>query len=553
MTNESKYALLEVPDFSRDLRGVPLTSYLRLGAVAKPSLVASPAKMATCEPSKGATRAATGAGEDLAARVTGFDDDQRDCCDPPTLDAAAPATSAAGPQPGASAEAIQKQLESERKHLQAIRALLQSINDNPQTWLDGMFSRWQQQDAEVKRLQQDFDAELNKAAASSNTSSDPFVPPNYAAPGHKPGSQKGAYASYVSEADRQRQSARLHTLGGVRDHTDGNRITTTRGDKLEIVQGNYRMVVLGRHDTPVDANGNSVLPGWDISGGHCEEHEISSAESPATTANAGAIPSKGLTWKKRWNGNWHAVEETVKADTKTVVAGDTNSHSFGHYIKTSTGSEDAPSWHKPEDCPGGVCRSNPKISSHTWAKHVKSQMGSAAQPVAKVSDTTHVKTMLSKTNAHHQSDRVIAKTMNSTTHVGSMTTTTTAGTVQSTTVAASVSDRTESGLVKTINITALKADASFGNSSSTTIGLTNTIFLGAKASASMAASFSLSGALSASIFVGTKASLSLGATATTDLLDGKKLGFCPSIDLNTAATTELSLLLKVSAAHVELG
>ncbi|MBM4359371.1 MAG: hypothetical protein FJ096_14810 [Deltaproteobacteria bacterium] len=39
-----------------------------------------------------------------------------------------------------------------------------------------------------------------------------------------------------------------------RDHCDGNRITTTSGDKVEIVGGNYQLVVLGRAP---DASGSS--------------------------------------------------------------------------------------------------------------------------------------------------------------------------------------------------------------------------------------------------------------------------------------------------------
>ena len=55
---------------------------------------------------------------------------------------------------------------------------------------------------------------------------------------------------FTTEADakqaRKDESDRLHSRGGWRDHTDGNRITTTRGDKVEVIGGNYRMMVLGR-------------------------------------------------------------------------------------------------------------------------------------------------------------------------------------------------------------------------------------------------------------------------------------------------------------------
>src|ERR1700734_1356470 len=50
---------------------------------------------------------------------------------------------------------------------------------------------------------------------------------------------------FIPEGTRQAVTAKLHTLGGWRDHSDGNRVTTTRGDKVEIIKGNYRMLVLG--------------------------------------------------------------------------------------------------------------------------------------------------------------------------------------------------------------------------------------------------------------------------------------------------------------------
>jgi len=549
----SKYALLEVENFATDEADRPLTSYLRLGAVAQPELVASAAAMAACRRDLGATTARTGAGEDLAARVTGFVDDTRDCCDPPSLDASVPAEATVAGASELPLEVLQKSLETERKRHGALDRVLTSVTSDAQAWLDAMYAQWTTEAAEVTRLQSEFDAALAQASSAAPSDADAFVPPSYSAPGHEAGAQPGSYAAYAAETDRQRKSARLHTLGGVRDHTDGNRITTTRGDKLEIVQGNYRLVVLGRHDQPVDPNSNAVLPGWDISGGHMSESEVSSVAPPVANPKVGLAPSVGKFWKQRWNGNWQDIEETVKGDTKTVISGDTHSQSYGHYIKNFIGSENAPAWHEPKDCPGGACRTNPKIISQTWAEHVKSSMGSKAEPVKLMTDTTHVKTMVTKTNATTQTDRVTAQDMTSTTTVGSMTTTTTGGTINSSTTATSVTDKTESGLITTINITALKADSDYGSSSSTTIGLTNDIFLGAKASAKLAASFSLSAALSGSIFVGIKMSTSMGAIGSTNLFDGKKIGLCPTIELNTGATTELSLLIKTTSAHVELG
>jgi hypothetical protein len=50
--------------------------------------------------------------------------------------------------------------------------------------------------------------------------------------------------------NRMAESLKLLTKGGWWDHSDGNHISTTMGDKLEVVQGNYKLVILGRQPAP---------------------------------------------------------------------------------------------------------------------------------------------------------------------------------------------------------------------------------------------------------------------------------------------------------------
>src|SRR5690606_32659996 len=59
----------------------------------------------------------------------------------------------------------------------------------------------------------------------------------------------------LESPERLAESAKLHARGGWRDHSDGNRITTTYGDKVEVIRGNYKMVILGRQDDPGEAMG----------------------------------------------------------------------------------------------------------------------------------------------------------------------------------------------------------------------------------------------------------------------------------------------------------
>jgi hypothetical protein len=65
----------------------------------------------------------------------------------------------------------------------------------------------------------------------------------------------------LSTTGRQDESKHLHTRGGWRDHTDGNRVTTTRGDKVEVIGGNYKLLVLGREQWNNDAGGNDYGAG----------------------------------------------------------------------------------------------------------------------------------------------------------------------------------------------------------------------------------------------------------------------------------------------------
>src|SRR5262245_2713110 len=90
---------------------------------------------------------------------------------------------------------------------------------------------------------------------------------------------------YLAPAVRQAETAKLHSKGGWRDHSDGNRVTTTRGDKVEVIKGNYRMIVMGRQDDRVE---------FDASGGHLFTNGITfegSSSVEYTTAEYGG------TWK----------------------------------------------------------------------------------------------------------------------------------------------------------------------------------------------------------------------------------------------------------------
>lgn len=119
-----------------------------------------------------------------------------------------------------------------------------------------------------------------------------------------------------STANRKSESKRLLTKGGWWDHSDGNRVSTTAGDKIEIIQGNYKMVVLGRRSPALvgdaDAGDKKVT---DVSGGyeHSKRYEYLSSEKVWAT------------WEKSSRANATKVTEGIEVSyfkgslRKTVV------------------------------------------------------------------------------------------------------------------------------------------------------------------------------------------------------------------------------------------
>lgn len=92
---------------------------------------------------------------------------------------------------------------------------------------------------------------------------------------------------------------------GWRDHCDGNRLTTTGGDKIEIVKGNYQLLVLGRGDAPDDG---SVM---DMSGGHIWSADI----APGTVTKTEYKSAK-------FAGTWKITEETTKGHVHEIFRGE---------------------------------------------------------------------------------------------------------------------------------------------------------------------------------------------------------------------------------------
>ncbi|MBI4954658.1 MAG: hypothetical protein HY908_21715 [Myxococcales bacterium] len=196
----------------------------------------------------------------------------------------------------------------------------------------------------------------------------------------------------LTAAERQSESALLHHKGGWRDHSDGNRVSTTRGDSVEVIRGNYRRLVLGRQSDACDG----AL--FDASGGLIQDGDI----APGSVTE--------IRWvQDTYGGTWRVIEEATKGDTVTRYHGDVDEIFYGNKITTTVGSEtptaaipagsavprtakDAAetlgreAWVDEGTTEATVKRANPTIVERTWAEKVESYTGSSKLRVPSIAE-----------------------------------------------------------------------------------------------------------------------------------------------------------------------
>lgn len=197
--------------------------------------------------------------------------------------------------------------------------------------------------------------------------------------------------SRLPDTDKLDQSKKLFERGGWWDHSDGNRVSTTWGDKVEVIRGNYKMVVMGRQDEPANA------AGWDASGGHIQDTGLS-------------MPGASVRVEFRRNvfkddtGTWHLENTTnnfIQTDDK---AGDFFEHTYGEKLYSTTGSEHPQKWNDALGKPFG----NPHILEKTWASKIESYTGSSALRIPEIKEETYATKTSSKTDV---SDRIEETTL----------------------------------------------------------------------------------------------------------------------------------------------
>ncbi len=194
----------------------------------------------------------------------------------------------------------------------------------------------------------------------------------------------GAAHHFLTPAERAAETAKLHVRGGWRDHSDGNRITTTRGDKLEVIRGNYQVLVLGRQDQRGEGTRQESGGGHYVQDPDC--------------LTPGAIQQ--IAWKQdSYDGTWKCTEETTKGDFLIRYHGDYEEHHYGKKRICTIGAEDAGAplggWISD---PSPNKKINPEITEKTWAKKIESHTGSAGCPVPEIKEITWTNLMISNTN-----------------------------------------------------------------------------------------------------------------------------------------------------------
>lgn len=177
------------------------------------------------------------------------------------------------------------------------------------------------------------------------------------------------YHRYVSDATTGTQKTRAELTtelrgdgsavlarGGWRDHTDGNRIVTVRGDRVDVVMGNYMRVILGRVAESSVFGASDADPlqqsSWEVSGGHIFEK-----------TSTGVAALKSIEWVKESSdvdddqrARWKVLEKTQKGDTVTRYSGRIEEYFNGPWMETRIGKDEEND------------QSNPEIIDECWVE-----------------------------------------------------------------------------------------------------------------------------------------------------------------------------------------
>ncbi|HEY1694705.1 MAG TPA: IPT/TIG domain-containing protein [Polyangiaceae bacterium] len=365
-------------------------------------------------------------------------------------------------------------------------------------------------------------------------------------------------ANGLTVAQRVSESALLFTKGGWRDHTDGNRVTTTFGDKIEVIRGNYKLIVLGRQDA---AGGGHT---WESSGGCLQDND--------------APPGQITEYKyvETQDGTWRTIETTSKGDVETIYDGKVVDRFVAGSISTIVGREDKATSTGPigtnalaqlkaefaldqqtdtyvdaaltfdayltqrgynkgtgtqsqdyfHEESGG---SNPVVFEQTWASRMESYVGSSAAWVPDIIDATY---------ATNITETVNATTLTTTLNAATLTETRAAsGTLSENHSAATFTENWDVSGSMTSNTTtggSINETTTVAGTVTDTLNATDSIFAIEKTPAT---AWTLTFAtVSCDVNIGVKWEASIGAHFETNVGPGIALQVGPNLEIATAIT-----------------
>lgn len=237
----------------------------------------------------------------------------------------------------------------------------------------------------------------------------------------------------ITDETRQSISSDLHAKCGWRDHCDGNRISTTYGDKVEVVWGNYKMIVMGRQWDPGQAMG------WEASGNNVQDYAGATMPGASVTVEwiaTAYVPEGTLPMTFEYvpdptkpteketaevtGGAWLLQNSTENVWQYSRNAGNFKEENWGDLWETYVGSENPiriskaltdgmqghPKTHTQAELPAGTTRrpetnvpvppvpsvglprGNPHIIEKTWAIKIESYTGSSAWRIPSIHDET---------------------------------------------------------------------------------------------------------------------------------------------------------------------
>lgn len=219
--------------------------------------------------------------------------------------------------------------------------------------------------------------------------------------------------------DRQKETLQLLTKGGWWDHSDGNRVSTTKGDKIEIIQGNYKMIVLGRQQDlsdPAKLAANGLIR--DVSGGMVEEN------GPSPTHCI-----KTIEWTQEEGGTWSVYQNNGIGNVYSSFYGDVGDVFFGQHKESWTGI--APKGFSTSEFYKNSLRQHavagypklkedPEIEEYTWAKSITSYTGSSQKSVPSISEHTYADVIDGETHAQRVKSETYANAVTNFTSAASI-------------------------------------------------------------------------------------------------------------------------------------